>query len=79
MIQMVGDDGCILLTFDVPGYEGITDIKLYENILSSNGFFFKNESVSDNIVTTVNSPIANQVLQRMNLSCYRLFASRKKI
>ncbi len=77
--NMINDNGCILLTFDVPGYEGKTDVCLYENILQSLGFYFKGEVVEkDKIITTANSPIACSDLRRKQLSCYRLFASKRE-
>jgi hypothetical protein len=80
LINMVSDDGCLILTFDVAETRTITDIKVYEEMLKSSGFYFQNESVEGKtIVTSHTSPIVSSIVRRMHLSCYRLFATRRKL
>ena len=80
IINMTKDNGCIVLTFDMPGYEYSTSIETYGKILQSRGFYFLNQHVEDNKkIMTTNSPIACLNLRQMNLSCYRIFASRKPL
>ena len=80
LMNMVSDDGCLVLTFDVSENRIITDAKMYEDILQSSGFYFQNESIEGKtIVSSHTSPIVSPILKNMNLSCYRLFATRKKL
>jgi 2-polyprenyl-3-methyl-5-hydroxy-6-metoxy-1,4-benzoquinol methylase len=77
LIGKVKEKGCILMTFDMPGYEYMANIKMYQDVLSKNSFTFINEEVnSEDIIRTTNSLCASQNLRKMNLSCYRLFAWR---
>jgi hypothetical protein len=80
IIGRLNNSGCIILTFDMPGFNYKTDIKLYNNIL--NKHFFKtriNDDIDDSLVAkTTNSECPNIIrrVKKRGLSCYRLFAWR---
>ena len=77
IVKFVEKNGCIILTFDMPGYEYKTNLSLYKEILVKNNFeFICEDTKEDDRITTSSSLIAALDLKKMNLSCYRLFAWR---
>lgn len=69
--------GCLIVTFDMPGFEYKTDLCLYKKILSDSGFtcFYKDVREQD-IVKTSKCDNAEKSLKKLDLSCYRMFAFR---
>ena len=79
LMKLAGSNGYILITFDVPGYEFLTNISFYEEMLKNNGFYFMKQSIEeDKKIKTNISPLACDFLKKKALSCYRVLASREK-
>ena len=77
IINYVSESGCIIMTFDMPGYDYPTNLSLYKTVLERNGFKIDNKDVEETQkISTQNSKIAEQVLRTKPIYCYRLFAWR---
>ena len=76
IINKCEDNGCIVLTFDMPGFEYKTDLELYKYIIYEHGF--NCGCVETNEIDRLKSSEcnANEECKKLNLYCYRLFAYR---
>lgn len=58
MIKLTKVDGHLILTFDDPGFEQMTNIEMYKSVLLDNNCQFEEEEISqDKILTNYNGPI----------------------
>lgn len=75
LCKHVNYGGCLLLTFDIPGFDYPTDLNMYKEILKDNNMkFFVSEDNTDKI-STFTSEWAKPVLKESELFCYRIFAA----
>jgi len=77
LISYLKPQGCMVLTFDMPGYDYPTNLSLYKEVLSAKGFSYKEVEPEDGstIVRSDNCENGGN-LGKYHLSCYRLFAWR---
>lgn len=77
IISYLKDNGCLIFTFDMPGFDYLTNIPLYKEILVENKFSFREVDINKDDIVVKSSNCSNAGgLARKNLSCYRLFAWR---
>lgn len=77
MLNYLKDDGCIALTFDMPGYEYKTNVEMYKTVLRENGMEYIEVDVNNSdIMTTRDCKNVSKDLYDLNLSCYRIFAKK---
>lgn len=78
MITYLNPNSCIILTFDMPGFDYLTNLPLYKETLSENSFSFREDNLKEGDVVVNSSNCSNAGrLARRRLSCYRIFAWRK--
>lgn len=78
ILSYVAAKGCVIFTFDFPGYDYAANIPMYESILKGCGFTFQKEEVDKNqIMKATTSSIASNFVKSKNLSCYRIFSYRE--
>jgi len=82
LISMLSDDGVIILTFDMPGFEYKTDLSLYLNIFKENGIIYKLDELDvskrlDNFNSVAAFPKGWPKLGMKRAECYRLVGYKK--
>jgi len=75
IIDYSKEKSIIVMTFDIPGYEYVTNLDMYIEKIRQHGFNINISEVDNSdILTTKNSNISPDDLKEKSLSCYRLFA-----
>jgi len=83
LIEQLNQDGIIILTFDMPGFEYKTNLELYKNIFLKYNIYFEEEIIDEKFhMNNINSIAPfKKGWKDMNiekLTCYRLIGYKKK-
>jgi len=74
MAKCKQSNSCIILTFDMPGFEYETNLNLYKTLLSQNNWKYNCIDAADKEILRSIDCNTNEECKQKNLSCYRLFA-----
>lgn len=83
MIKLTKKGGSLILTFDDPGFEELTDIEMYKKTLKENNCLFEEEFVpEEEILTNLNGPIKRdffkegQINKDITIKVYKMFITK---
>ena len=83
MIKLTKLGGNIILTFDDPGFEELTDIEMYKETLRENNCIFEEEIIQEKeILTNLNGPIKRDffkeghINKNLTIKVYKMFIKR---
>ena len=84
MIKLTKKGGNIILTFDDPGFEELTDIEMYKETLRENNCLFEEAVIQeDKILTNLNGPIERDFFKEghiidkdITIKVYKMFITR---
>jgi len=83
MIKLTKKGGTLILTFDDPGFEELTDIEMYKETLRENNCLFEELTVEeDKILTNLNGPIKRDFFKEgfidknITIKVYKMFITK---
>ncbi|WP_417733313.1 class I SAM-dependent methyltransferase [Rosistilla oblonga] len=83
MIKLTKKGGALILTFDDPGFEELTDIELYKETLRGNNCLFEESIIpEDKILTNLNGPIKRDFFKEghtdkdVDIKVYKMFITK---